>query len=69
MVAGGMAVRLMAYRTYLLSISLFFLAAGFYFSYKRRTVPRWNRILLWVVTVLTGLIWSSQYLLRMGIRR
>ncbi len=65
MVAGSMAVRLMAYRTYLFAISVLSLAVGFYLSYRRRLGPRWNRVVLWTATVVSAVFWSVNYLMRL----
>ena len=61
---GGLAVRLMAYRVYLLPVSVLALAAGFYLSYWRRIGPRWNKIVLWTATVLSVFLWSLPYIVR-----
>ncbi len=59
-----MTVRLTAYRIYLFPISFLSLAIGFYLTYWKKVGPRWNRIVLWVATVLFALLWSLPYLLR-----
>ncbi len=60
---GSLAVRLTAYRMYLFPVSLAALAVGFYLSYAKRMGPSWNRVVLWVATALTALVWSLPYLI------
>jgi len=60
----GFATSLEAYRPYFLTATVIFLAAGFYFTYRKREVVcadgscevrgagRWSKISLWFVTVL-----------------
>lgn len=60
---GSLAVRLTAYRMDFLPVSLVALAAGFYLSYWRRMGPRWNRVVLWVASVLTAILWGLPYLI------
>ena len=64
-VAGGsLAVRLMAFRIYLFPVSVFSLALGFYLTYWKKMGPRWNRLVLWLATVFTAVLWVLPYLLR-----
>jgi len=60
---GSLALRLMAYRIYLFPVSVLALAAGFYFSYGKEIGPRWNRVVLWIVTGISAVLWSLPYLL------
>src|SRR5579884_3302342 len=53
----------MAYRIYLFPVSVLALAAGFYFSYGKEIGPRWNRVVLWIVTGISAVLWSLPYLL------
>ncbi len=60
----GLATGLEAYRPYFLTATVIFLAAGFYFTYRKREVVcadgscevrgagKWSKISLWFVTVL-----------------
>lgn len=64
LVGGSLAVRLTAYRAYLLPVSMLALAAGFYLAYWRRLGPRWNRAVLWIATILSAFLWSLPYLMR-----
>ncbi len=60
---GSLAVRLTAYRIYLFPVSVLSLALGFYFSYRKRVGPRWQRVVLWAATVLSAVLWALPYLL------
>lgn len=59
---GGLAVRLMAYRIYLFPISVLGLGLGFYLAYRRNIGPRWNRVVLWLATIVSFLLWLSPYI-------
>jgi len=59
---GSLAVRLMAYRVYLFPLSALALAMGFYFAYGRKAGPRWNRVVLWLATIVSTVLWLSPYL-------
>lgn len=60
----GFAVAFEPYRPYLLAITVLFLGAGFYFTYRKREVQcedgtcriestsKWNKVLLWVAAVV-----------------
>jgi hypothetical protein len=61
---GSLAVRLTAYRVYLFPVSVLALAAGFYLAYVKRLGPRWNRVVLWIATILSAFLWPLPYLLR-----
>jgi len=61
---GSLAVRLTAYRIYLFPLSVLSLAIGFYLAYWRKVGPQWNRVALWIATILSALLWSLPYLLR-----
>lgn len=62
LVGGSLAIRLMAYRPYLLPISVLGLGTGFYLSYHRKIGPGWNRVVLWFATVVSALLWLSPYI-------
>jgi len=61
---GGLAVRLMAYRIYLFPISVLGLGLGFYLAYGRKIGPAWNRVVLWLATLVSALLWLSPYIVR-----
>jgi mercuric ion transport protein len=60
----GLATVFQPYRPYLLALTVVFLGAGFYFTYRKREVPcedgtcrvetasKWNKLLLWVAAVV-----------------
>ena len=60
----GLAAALVPYRPYLLALTVLFLGAGFYFTYRKRevkcadgtcrveTASKWNKILLWIATTI-----------------
>jgi len=62
-----------AWRPYLLGITFALLAAAFYFTYRKREVvcadgtckvssaPRWNKLLLWIATVVVILFAAFPY--------
>jgi copper ion binding protein len=62
-----------AWRPYLLGITSVLLAAAFYFTYRKREVacadgtckvgsaPRWNKVLLWIATVVVILFAAFPY--------
>ena len=62
MVASSVAVRLMAYRIYLLPVSALLLGFSFYMTYRNPGAPRWQKILLWIAAALSVLLWSADYL-------
>ena len=62
LVGGSLAVRLMAYRLYLLPVSILGLGMGFYLAYRRNIGPRWNRTVLWLATIASAVIWLSPYI-------
>ncbi len=61
----GFAAAFEPYRPYLLTLTVVFLGAAFYFTYRKREVqcedgtcrvegaPTWQKVLLWVAAVLT----------------
>ncbi len=60
---SSLVIRLMAYRTYLFPISVLGLGAGFYLAYFRNMGPRWNRVVLWLATLASAVLWSLPYVM------
>jgi hypothetical protein len=69
----GAATVVEAWRPYFLVITFALLAAAFYFTYRQRDVtcadgtcpvtsaPRWNKVLLWIATVIVILFTAFPY--------
>lgn len=69
----GVAAYFEAWRPYLLVLTFALLAAAFYFTYRKREVacadgtckvasaPRWNKVLLWIATVVVILFTTFPY--------
>ena len=57
-VAGGaLAARLEALWVVLLPLSIVSLGVGYYFAYWRGMARAWERVLLWISTVVAAFFW------------
>lgn len=58
---GALAARLAALRLYLVPFSIGFLGLGYYLAYWKRFGGRRQRVILWIATGFTIVVWLTHY--------
>jgi hypothetical protein len=62
--SGAVAARVAEWQFVLIPVSILSLALGHYFAYRRGSQGRWQRVLLWVATPLSPLLWLLPHVMR-----